>query len=125
MKILLLDDNADTVTSLKLILERRGFEVEGCLRAVECLLSQARAPAAVLITDLFMPDVEGLQIIQTFRERWPQTRIIAISGGGATIGGDYLAVAEEIGADLSLRKPVDPEALLDVLAAFARPTASD
>ncbi|HEU0202275.1 MAG TPA: response regulator [Burkholderiaceae bacterium] len=119
MKIHLVDDNPDMLASLKLILQRRGFQVEVFLHAAACMQAQTRQPADVLITDLFMPDIDGLQVIQEFRARWPQTRIIAISGGGATIGGDYLSVAADIGADLTLRKPFDPEALLGALATLA------
>jgi DNA-binding response OmpR family regulator len=125
MKIHLVDDNPDMLASLKLILQRRGFQVQVFLHAAECMRAQVNQPADVLITDLFMPDIDGLQVIQEFRSRWPQTRIIAILGGGVTIGGDYLSVAADIGADLTLRKPFDPEALLAALATLAPPPPAD
>ena len=120
MKILVLDDNPDTVRTLELILQHGGFETAAAPSGKEALAMQTAAPADVLITDILMPDVDGMEVIDEFRSRWPQVRIIAISGGGEMVKGDYLSVATQIGADVTLRKPVDPEKLLKLLADLER-----
>lgn len=119
MKILILDDNPDLLHSLELVLRHGGFETAKALSGKEALALQRTAPADVLITDILMPDVDGMEIIDEFRKRWPQVRIIAMSGGGEMVRGDYLSVATQIGADVTLRKPVDPEQLLQLLSGFA------
>lgn len=124
MKILILDDNPDTLRSLELVLQHGGFEATAALSGKEALALQNAAPADVLITDILMPDVDGMEIIDEFRSRWPQVRIIAISGGGEMVKGDYLSVATQIGADVTLRKPVDPEKLLQLLADLAKAAPS-
>ena len=115
-RLLIADDNADLRESLRLILERFGYEV--CLAAdgTRALELQRLAPADVLITDIFMPERDGLETITAFRREFPRTRIIAMSGGGVRVGGKiYLDTAGAAGADATLRKPFDPEALLGVL----------
>ncbi|HEU0199874.1 MAG TPA: response regulator [Burkholderiaceae bacterium] len=120
MRVLVVDDNPDMIASLKLLLERHGHQVEGCTRAAACLLQQGQDPFDVLITDIFMPDVDGLQVIQEVRARWPGTAIVAMSGGGQVVQQDYLAVACDLGADIALRKPFDPDALVRALSEFER-----
>ena len=115
-RLLIADDNADLRESLRLILERFGYEV--CLAAdgTRALELQRLAPADVLITDIFMPERDGLETITAFRREFPRTRIIAMSGGGVRVGGKiYLDTAGAAGADATLRKPFDPGALLCVL----------
>lgn len=120
MKILILDDNPDMLQSLELILRHEGFETATALSGRDALALQGKAPADVLITDILMPDVDGMEVIDEFRNRWPHVRIIAISGGGERVRGDYLSVATQIGADVTLKKPVDPEKLLQLLADFEK-----
>lgn len=116
MRVLVLDDNPDTLRSLELVLQHGGFETASALSGKDALALQNEKPVDVLITDILMPDVDGMEIIDEFRSRWPHVRIIAISGGGEMVKGDYLSIATQIGADLTLRKPVDPEQLLQLLA---------
>ena len=116
MRVIVLDDNPDMLESLRLILEKRGFEVQTCLHARDALEAQRLRPANVLISDVFMPEADGLEIIQQFRARWPDTRIIAISGGGQKVKSDYLEAARQVGADVAVRKPFDPDELLRMLA---------
>jgi CheY-like chemotaxis protein len=92
-RVILLDDNPDMLATLKLLLEDGGLDVVTC-----------------------MPDADGLEVIQQFRRGWPAMRIIAMSGGGRKVKGDYLDTAREAGADIALRKPVDPNELLRLLS---------
>lgn len=120
MKILILDDNPDMLKSLELILQQEGFETATALSGRDAVALQKKAPADVLITDILMPDVDGMEVIDEFRSHWPGVRIIAMSGGGERVKADYLSVATQIGADVTLKKPVDPEKLLQLLSDFKK-----
>ena len=114
-RLLIAEDSADMRESLKLLLERAGYEVAVAADGACALELQRRQPADVLITDIFMPDQDGLETIQEFRHEFPQVRIIAMSGGGARVGGRYLDIAELAGADAVLRKPFEVSDLLRAL----------
>ena len=119
-RLLVADDSADMRESLKLVLERAGYEVALAADGTRALEMQRLRPADVLITDIFMPERDGLETITSFRREFPRTRIIAMSGGGVRVDGKlYLETAGIAGADAMLRKPFDPKSLLQVLRDFA------
>ena len=119
MRILVLDDNADLRESMRLLLAMSGYDAVASADAREALELQNRQPVDLLITDIFMPGVDGLEAIVAFRSRWPGLKIVAISGGGVRAKRDYLPVAGEIGADVLMRKPVDPDDLLATVRKLA------
>jgi CheY-like chemotaxis protein len=116
MRVLVVDDNPDVLTSLELILHGAGYETVTCLDGREAIASNEAEPADVLIADLFMPGYDGLQTITHFKTRWPGTKILAISGGGRYVKGNYLEVALEAGAHAAVRKPFTPEGLLELVS---------
>ena len=118
MRVLILDDNLDLLDSLALVLESAGHEVDTAPSAEHALASQRKRPADVLITDIFMPDTDGLEAVATFRSGWPAIKIIAMSGGGRMAKGNYLDTAKVAGADAVLHKPVEPSKLLGMLERF-------
>jgi CheY-like chemotaxis protein len=109
------DDNPDMRSSVKIVLERAGFEVQVAADGQRALDLQREHPADVLITDIFMPERDGIELIERFKSRFPQVKIIAMSGGGHVSKMDYLPVAAEIGADAVLQKPFASETLLRML----------
>jgi DNA-binding NtrC family response regulator len=120
MRVLVVDDNRDMLESMRLLLAHAGHEAETSDSAESALLIQAERPADVLITDIFMPGTDGLETIVEFRARWPRLRIVAMSGGGTVARSDYLDVAREAGADAMLRKPFEPQRLIDTLERLAK-----
>jgi CheY-like chemotaxis protein len=116
-RVILLDDNPDMLITMKLLLEDSGIDVVTCMHARDAFREQRERPADALVTDIFMPDADGLEVIQQFRREWPAIRIVAMSGGGRKVKGDYLEIAREAGADIALRKPVDPQELLRLVSA--------
>jgi CheY-like chemotaxis protein len=118
-RLLVADDSADMRESLKLVLERAGYEVALAADGLRALEMQRLRPADVLITDIFMPERDGLETITSFRREFPRTRIIAMSGGGLRVGRLYLDTAGIAGADALLRKPFDPKSLIQVLRDLA------
>ena len=114
-RILIVDDNAEVVSSLTLVLEGAGYAVEGTANAASAMAAHRREAADALLTDIFMPDTDGLECMRLFRKHWPAVKIIAMSGGGTVVRGNYLQSAEFAGADGVLQKPFDPAVLLKML----------
>jgi CheY-like chemotaxis protein len=117
--VLVVDDNPDMRAFIRIVLEQAGFETRVASDGERALHLQHERPAHVLITDIFMPEPDGLELIQQFKSRYPRTKIIAISGGGAVYRGDFLQVATEVGAEAVLHKPFAGETLVRTLQALA------
>jgi len=115
VRVLVVDDNSDMRSFLKLVLERAGFEAQVAADGQRALDLQRERPADVLITDIFMPESDGIELIARFKSGFPQVKIIAMSGGGHVSKKDYLPVAKAIGADGVLQKPFAAETLLRML----------
>ena len=114
-RVLVVDDDADMRLTLKLALELAGYAVEVAANGREALEVQRRAPAQVLITDIFMPDSDGFEAIDAFRSEFPATKIVVVSGGAQFSKRDYLPDAELMGVDATLQKPFDVDTLLGLL----------
>src|SRR5688572_31645584 len=84
-RLLVVDDNEDMRQTMKRLLERLGYEVEVAANGARALEIQHKVAADVLITDIFMPDTDGLETINHFKASFPHVKIIAMSGGGASI----------------------------------------
>lgn len=116
--VLIVDDAADFRLSLKSALELAGYDVSVAANGEEAVAAQRRTPAGVLLTDLFMPEVDGFETIDAFHREFPQVKIIAMSGGSQLVQrGDYLSSAALIGVDATLQKPFKVEVLLRILEA--------
>jgi DNA-binding response OmpR family regulator len=117
-RILIADDDEDLRATLRIVFEQAGYEVEDVPDGEQAIRAQEQRPADVLITDLFMPLRDGLEIVQLFRSRYPKMWIIAISGGGYSgQKTDHLGVARAAGADASFRKPFDVRLLMEAVRA--------
>lgn len=113
--VLIVDDNADMRSFVKIVLERAGFEAQVAADGERALELQRAHPVDVLITDIFMPERDGIELIHQFKSAFPQVKIIAMSGGGRISKRDYLPLAADIGADRVLHKPFAAAALLGML----------
>jgi DNA-binding response OmpR family regulator len=110
-KILVIDDDSGVREVMARALARDGHEVVTAADGNEGLSVARREPPDLVITDIFMPEREGLDTIMELRKWRPDLRIIAISGGGHFASGDYLRVARDMGAAVTLNKPIDLRAL--------------
>lgn len=119
VRVLVVDDNRDMRAFICIALQRAGFETAVAGDGERALALQHRQPADVLITDIYMPELDGLELIQQFRARFPGTRIVAISGGGTVAHADFLHVAAEIGAAAVLHKPFATETLVKTVQGLA------
>ena len=116
-RILVVDDDAAVRTLLSRLLTDTGYEVFEASDGHAGLKIAAERPVDVVITDLVMPEGEGLETIPKLRALHPQTRILAISGA---FGGQYLKAAQLLGADYALAKPVDREELVGAIQDLLR-----
>lgn len=119
-RLLIVDDDADMRLSLKLALEMAGYTAELAADGREALAIQQQRPADVLITDIFMPESDGFEVIDAVRRGFPQTRIVVISGGAKLAKREYLLDAALMDVDAILPKPFDVEALLQTLDSIQR-----
>jgi len=111
-RILAVDDEDSLRRLLTAVLERAGHEVTTASDGFEAVRLVDAEPFDLVVTDLIMPGMEGIQTIQQLRRLAPELKIIAISGGGRGSAGDYLDLAKQLGATTTLTKPFTPEALL-------------
>jgi DNA-binding response OmpR family regulator len=111
-RILLIDDDDAVRSMLSLTLTHFGHTVTEALNGAEGLKHFARDGTDLVITDLVMPEKEGLETIMELRRLQPQVKIIAMSGGGRNKGMDYLRPAKAMGAAITLAKPFSNERLI-------------
>jgi DNA-binding response OmpR family regulator len=112
MRILVIEDNADLRDYLRLALESQKHEVLTARNGQEALGYLNGHRVDVVLTDLFMPEMDGIEVITALRKQFPGVRIVAMSGRS---GVDYLSVARELGAANTLRKPFEIDELLAAL----------
>ncbi|MGI6638135.1 MAG: response regulator [Desulfobulbus sp.] len=107
MKILVIDDDAQIRLMLRDMFGWEGYEVLEAANGREGLLVQRQQAADLVITDLIMPEQEGLETITVLKSEFPDLKIIAVSGGGRVSADQYLPMAQEFGADMVFSKPFD------------------
>lgn len=112
-KILVFDDEPSILLMIKKILEKAGHEVEVALNGREGLELFEKNKPDLLITDIIMPEKEGLETIFELRRKHPDLKIIAISGGGRIGPDGYLPGAKLLGANLTFSKPLVPKEFLN------------
>lgn len=110
--ILIVEDEKTLREVLRIALLRRKYTVYEAADGKEAIDHFKPALVDLVITDLIMPEVEGLNVIIKLREIKPSVRIIAISGGGIAGPGSYLEVASALGADAIFSKPFPINKLL-------------
>ena len=110
--VLIIEDDEFVMNMLKQTFERSGYDVSTASNGRIGLQLYQCKPFDVVITDLIMPDMEGIETISNLRKNDPEVRVIAISGGGRNSPEDYLHLAKKLGAARTFPKPVDRNQLL-------------
>lgn len=127
-RILVVDDDGALRTLLVHALEDAGYSVRSAEDGDEAETYLRDGSFDLVVTDLVMPHRDGLETIHLVKHLRPDTKIIAMSGGGLHITGNYLAAALAFGADEALSKPFRLRTFLGVvsglLAGKAHVTAS-
>jgi CheY-like chemotaxis protein len=115
-KILVIDDNAAVRNTLVLILEGEGYDVITAENGRLGFVASTKERPDLVVTDVVMPEWDGIETIRSISEIAPSTKIIAISGGSRTGNGDYLKVCQALGASEVIRKPLDPDEFIGLVS---------
>jgi len=120
-RILFVDDNEAFRFAFSGLLEKSGYEVDQAEDGRVALQKFTEGRHDLVICDLLMPEVEGLETMRGIREIDKDTKILAISGGGRVSALDYLKVAQMMGAVVTLAKPFTSEELFEVVEKLIGP----
>ena len=113
--VLIIDDEPLIRDVLRQALEEHNFNVfEAADGRIGLQEFTAHRPPLV-ITDIVMPDMDGLEVVVELKKLDPHVRVLAISGGGRVVNRDYLPTALELGADDVLWKPFDDAQLIEAV----------
>ncbi|HEY4365746.1 MAG TPA: response regulator [Steroidobacteraceae bacterium] len=114
-RILVADDDDPLRQATRDILEEEGYEVTVARDGDELLRTYLSQPFDLVLCDLFMPGKDGLQVIAELRKAFPQTKIVAMSGGAYNGTLDLLHTAQLLGAKEVLAKPFGSSKLVEVV----------
>ena len=105
VKILIVDDNESFLEVLTEHLLKNKYDVVSCLDAADAKNIFIKFEPSIVITDIVMPEVDGIELLVSLRKINPDIRIIAMSGGNKGHGDTYLQLADKLGANTILYKP--------------------
>jgi CheY-like chemotaxis protein len=114
-RVLLVEDDEDLRHALARLLTQNGYEVAQAPNGRLALQHMEQQPAQVVVTDMLMPEMDGVETILALRRAYPEVKIIAISGGGINPAENYLALARTLGTHKVLAKPFVPLELLEAI----------
>lgn len=115
-KILVIEDNPIVRSTVGRILQAGGYEVISASDGLQGVAAFRKEQPDLVVTDIIMPEQEGIETIRQILSDRPNAKIIAISGGGRIGNTDFLQIARKVGASEVLPKPFDPDDLLQLVA---------
>jgi CheY-like chemotaxis protein len=113
MKVLVIDDDDVSRCLIENTLQFHGHQVIGAANGVSGMRLMRLEQPDIVVTDILMPDQDGLGMIRCVRQEFPAVKILAISGAGTVGRLDLLVAAGRLGADATLAKPFVPEQLFE------------
>jgi DNA-binding response OmpR family regulator len=116
-RILVIDDEQLLRSTVVMILTRAGFTVAEASDGQAGIAMFHKNPPDIVLTDIFMPNRDGIEIIKELKHSSPLTKIIAMTGGGKLRMMEIASAAQVLGADYVLDKPFDSESLLTAINA--------
>ena len=108
-RVLIVDDEELVRVTVRQILENAGYETSEASDGQQALDDYKESRPDLVITDIIMPNKEGIETIIELRAMDPEAKIIAISGGGRIGANDYLELAKRLGANKVIAKPLNSE----------------
>lgn len=112
-KVLLIEDDYELRELLTIILEREGLFVEGAENGIEGVKKFRENPFDLVVTDIIMPEKEGIETIVELKDIQSDVKIMAISGGGQIEANEYLGMASNFGVEKALAKPFEMEVFVN------------
>jgi len=123
MRVLVIEDDEHFRSLTLRWLQSYGIEAEGAPHGARGLALQRQRPADVIVTDIFMPEREGMETINDLRREFPEVKIIAMSGRDPVAKYDVLEAARQIGAARTFKKPFRFEELVAAVRELAEPSS--
>lgn len=117
LEVLVVDDEPLVRNTLKKMLERSGHRVLEAEDGVQALSIFEQHSPDLMICDIIMPNMEGIETLREVKKASPKVKVIVISGGARTGSLSYLSVAEKLGADAVMDKPFGAKKLVDTIDA--------
>ena len=111
-RILIIEDDDEVRELLESLLTRKGHIVATAANGKQGVAAFVDNPFDLVITDIIMPEKDGIEAIMDLRRGRPDLKLIAISGGGRAEPENYLHSAQLLGANRTLRKPFSNEAIM-------------
>lgn len=122
-RVLLIDDDIELLRQMTAAFSAAGHDVQAAPDGEAGLAKFTQRPADIVVTDIIMPNREGIETIIALKKACPAVKVVAISGGYRVGPDDFLKLARHVGADAVLAKPFRFSKLLDVAAGFTAPRA--
>jgi DNA-binding NtrC family response regulator len=110
--IVVIDDHPEHLLFLTVLLRRAGHEVQGFSCARRAFDGIEAARPALVITDVFMPDMDGIEVVRRLRGNHPEIAVIGIGGFGGQSGPNYLSAMLALGAAATFKKPINEQLFL-------------
>jgi DNA-binding response OmpR family regulator len=117
-RICLIEDDKPLRTALARYLTRTGYEVVEAEHGRKALEAMAVKSVDLVITDMIMPEMDGVETLVALRRDYPKVKIIAITGGGIRTAEQYLQLAQMLGAHKTFAKPLVPQELLAAISSL-------
>src|ERR1700681_2131233 len=121
VNVLVIDDDPAMLHSIAAALEAYGIAIATARDGAEGLAVFRQISPAVVLTDILMPEQDGIGAIMAMRRERPDIKIIAMSGGGRIGNSDFLSVAKMLGADAVIEKPFDVAELAVTIRGYLAP----
>jgi CheY-like chemotaxis protein len=118
--IVVIDDHPEHLDYLAMLLRRAGYAVVAFNKAQAALDYVAQSPVDLIVTDVFMPDLDGIEVLMALQRSFPDLPVIAVSGIGPRSQPLFLGVMLHLGARATFTKPLDDVALLSTVARLVR-----
>ncbi len=117
-QILIIDDNIDLLKAMRAVFSRRGHEVRTATDGRAGITLLKTFPADLVITDINMPEMDGIEVIMGLQEGLPDLPVVAMSGGGMVDKSSLLEDADILGAVHTLAKPFEIDELIERVEAL-------
>ena len=123
-KILLVDDEESIRTMVRMVLGEENYSFDEASNGSEALSIMEEKPFDLIITDVIMPDCDGIELVTTVRKKLPDIKVIVMSGGGRVRADHYLDLAEKLGASRVFEKPFNTAELRETVSELLSETGS-
>jgi CheY-like chemotaxis protein len=115
-RVLLIDDDDDVRSTIARMLASAGHHVASFGSGRAALAAAEQQEFDLVLTDVLMPDMDGVEIVRAFNKRTPRPWLMVMTGGSSMLGMDFLSIAPALGADGVIAKPVRAKELIAAVA---------